>query len=99
MTGGAMGSGPEQASSLRPGGPPFAAADGMEETDVALVLAVARGDRAALARLYDRYASTLLAVGMRILGERREAEDVLHDVFLEVWRAANDYSEERGTVR
>jgi RNA polymerase sigma-70 factor (ECF subfamily) len=40
-----------------------------------------------------------MAVGQRILGDRREAEDVLHDVFLEVWRAAADYDEERGSVR
>ena len=31
--------------------------------------------------------------------ERREAEDLLHDVFLEVWRTAKDYDPERGRVR
>jgi len=67
--------------------------------DVALVAAMADGDRNALARLYDRYAGLLLAVGMRVLGERREAEDLLHDVFLEAWRQAKRYDAARGTVR
>ena len=67
--------------------------------DGALVVAMAAGDRQALARLYDRYGSLLLAVGLRVLGERREAEDVLHDVFLEAWRQASHYAPVRGTVR
>lgn len=67
--------------------------------DAALVAAMAAGDRQSLARLYDRYASLLLAVGVRVLGDRREAEDVLHDVFLEAWRQASHYAAARGTVR
>jgi RNA polymerase sigma-70 factor (ECF subfamily) len=67
--------------------------------DATLVQAVAAGDRPALARLYDRYAGHLIALGQRILGDRREAEDVLHDVFLEVWRQAAAYDPERGSVR
>jgi len=70
-----------------------------DEDDVALVRAVAAGDRAALARLYDRYASILLALALRIIRDRREAEDLLHDVFLEVWRSAKDYDTTRGRVR
>jgi RNA polymerase sigma-70 factor (ECF subfamily) len=67
--------------------------------DGSLVAAMANGDRVAFASLYDRYASLLLAVATRILGERREAEDLLHDVFLEVWRQAADFDEARGSVR
>jgi RNA polymerase sigma-70 factor (ECF subfamily) len=68
-------------------------------TDAALVASLAGGDRSALAQLYDRYSGLLLAVGVQRLGDRREAEEVLHDVFVEAWRAAGDYDEERGTVR
>lgn len=64
-----------------------------------LVRGIAGGDRQALARLYDRYASVLLALAMRIIRDRREAEDLLHDVFLEVWRSAKDYDLTRGRVR
>lgn len=72
---------------------------GSDADDVALIEAMAGGDRAALASLYDRHASTLLALGLRILRNRGEAEDLLHDVFLEVWRAAKDYDTSRGRVR
>lgn len=41
----------------------------------------------------------MLAVGVRILGNRREAEDLLHDVFLEAWRRASAYNPERASAR
>jgi RNA polymerase sigma-70 factor (ECF subfamily) len=69
------------------------------EVDAALVRAIAGGDREALAHLYDRFAPSLMAIGSRILCDRREAEDLLHDVFLEVWRLAADYDDQRGSVR
>lgn len=70
-----------------------------DKGDVTLIGGAAAGDRECLAALYDRYAPALLAIGRRILGDRREAEDLLHDVFLEVWRQAGDYDEARGSVR
>jgi RNA polymerase sigma-70 factor (ECF subfamily) len=70
-----------------------------DDDDVALVRAMAGGDRRALATLYDRHASYLLALALRILKSRGEAEDLLHDVFLEVWRSARDYDPGRGRVR
>jgi RNA polymerase sigma-70 factor (ECF subfamily) len=68
-------------------------------SDACLVQAVANGDRAALGELYDRYSHLLLAVGIQRLGDRRDAEEVLHDVFVEAWRAAGEYDPSRGTVR
>jgi RNA polymerase sigma-70 factor (ECF subfamily) len=67
--------------------------------DEVLVLAMAAGDRAALATLYERHASLLLGLALRIVRERREAEDLLHDVFLEAWRTAKDFDPKRGRVR
>jgi RNA polymerase sigma-70 factor, ECF subfamily len=67
--------------------------------DTDLVAAITAGDRAALGHLYDRYVSLLLGLAQRILGDAREAEDLLHDVFLEVWRQAGAYDPARGTVR
>ena len=72
---------------------------GGPDPDVELVRAVARGDRSALAALYDRYSPIMFALALRIVRERREAEDLLHDVFLEVWRSAKAYDPERGRVR
>src|SRR5262245_31670591 len=69
------------------------------DADAALVTAIANGDRGALAQLYDRYAGLLVAIGQRLLGDARESEDLLHDVFLEVWRQAAAYDVTRGTVR
>jgi RNA polymerase sigma-70 factor, ECF subfamily len=77
----------------------MAAAGDDDAEDAALVLAMAGGDRDALARLYRRHGSTLLALALRIVRERREAEDVLHDVFLEAWRRAKDFDPERGRAR
>jgi len=72
---------------------------GDDASDVALVAAMARGDRQALAELYRRHAGVLLGLAMRIVRERREAEDLLHDVLLEAWRAAKDFDPNRGRVR
>src|SRR5678815_2296266 len=70
-----------------------------DAADEVLVAAMAAGDRAALATLYERHASLLLGLALRIVGERREAEDLLHDVFLEAWRSAKDFDPKRGRVR
>jgi RNA polymerase sigma-70 factor (ECF subfamily) len=63
-----------------------------------LVGALQQGDRSALAALYDRHASRMLGVAYRILQDRRDAEDVVHDVFIEVWHKAASYNADRGTV-
>lgn len=67
--------------------------------DAELVLRISEGDRGALAMLYDRHASSLVGLGVRILKSRREAEDITHDVFLEVWRRAHGYDPARASVR
>ncbi len=67
--------------------------------DTALVIAVARGQRDALAALYDRYAGVMLGLGLKLLRDRGEAQEILHDVFLEAWKRAGDYDPSRGSVR
>jgi RNA polymerase sigma-70 factor (ECF subfamily) len=67
--------------------------------DARLMALVVCGDKAALAALYDRHASVLLALGARILVDRTLAEDVVHDVFLEAWHHAREFDAGRGTVR
>ncbi|ABA57960.1 ECF sigma factor [Nitrosococcus oceani ATCC 19707] len=69
----------------------------MDDTD--LIDRVARADPKALGHLYDCYAPLLLAVGLGILSNRQEAEDVLHNVFMEIWRKASQYDGRRGSVR
>jgi RNA polymerase sigma-70 factor (ECF subfamily) len=65
-------------------------------SDVDLLHAVARGDEAALARLYDAYRVILFGLLVRILNSREEAEDILQEVFVQVWRRAKDFDEQRG---
>lgn len=65
-------------------------------SDVELLHAVARGDEGALARLYDQYRVILFGLLVRILNSREEAEDILQEVFLQVWRRAADFDEKRG---
>ena len=65
-------------------------------SDVELLAAIARKDETALAELYDRYRVILFGLLIRILTSREEAEDVLQEVFLQVWRRAGDFDEKRG---
>ena len=67
-----------------------------QESDILLLKAIAARDEAALAELYDRYRTILFGLLMRILNNREEAEDVLQEVFLQVWRKAADFDESRG---
>ena len=58
---------------------------------------VPSGDRAALQTVYRLASAKLFGVALRILGERSEAEDVLQDVFVTVWRKAADFDAGRGS--
>jgi RNA polymerase sigma-70 factor, ECF subfamily len=58
----------------------------------------ARGDREAVMALYDRLAPMLLAVAMRIMSGRAEAEDVVQEVFARAWREAASFDRARGSA-
>jgi RNA polymerase sigma-70 factor (ECF subfamily) len=64
--------------------------------DAGLLRAVARGDESAFARVYDRYSPILFGLLLRILRSRSEAEDVLQEVFLQVWQQARSFDPARG---
>lgn len=70
-----------------------------EPDDLALIRAVARGERWALGALYDRYAGVLHGLAQRMLRDAGEADDLVHDVFMEVHRHAGEYDRSRGSVR
>lgn len=65
-------------------------------SDVELLHAIASGDEQALASLYDRYRVILFSLVLRILHSRDDAEDVLQELFLQVWKRASDFDESRG---
>jgi RNA polymerase sigma-70 factor, ECF subfamily len=52
---------------------------------------------AALSTLYDRYNRTVYAVGLKILGERSLAEELVQDVFLKVWRSSRTFDPSRAS--
>jgi RNA polymerase sigma-70 factor (ECF subfamily) len=66
--------------------------------DIELIKRIAARDNQALAELYERHASGLLAIALCIVKDRCEAEDLVHDVLLEAWRAAASYDASRGRV-
>lgn len=67
-----------------------------EETH--LLTRIAQQDQSALSTLYDRYARVLYSLAFRILGSVEEAEEIVLDVFSQVWKLAGRYDPERGRV-
>lgn len=57
-----------------------------------MIFRISLGDRAAFSSLYDATSTKLFGVCLRVLNNRAEAEDTLHDVFIRVWQKANLYS-------
>jgi len=66
--------------------------------DMALVSAIRAGDQGAMAALYDRFSSVVYSVALRVLGETGAAEDVLQDVFLQLWRNPGAFDASRGNL-
>ena len=66
--------------------------------DQAALTRMARGDHDALAELYDRRARLIFSLALRILRERADAEDVVQEVFAQVWAQAGRYDPARGAV-
>lgn len=61
----------------------------------ALLAQVSMGDRAAFARLYEDVKSKLFGVILRINGDRSQAEEILQEVFVNIWRRAVTYDQAR----
>ncbi len=68
------------------------------QTDFDLVYRMADGDRDAFSALYDRYAGTLMALAVRIVRDRGDAEEVLQDALMQAWRQASRFDGARGSV-
>lgn len=67
-------------------------------TDLALVTAIRCGDQSAMAALYDRYASIVYSVALRVLQDAGAAEDVLQDIFMQLWRNPGAFDANRGNM-
>jgi RNA polymerase sigma-70 factor, ECF subfamily len=67
-------------------------------TDVSLVSAIRSGDQSAMAALYDRYSGLVYAVAQRVLADTGAAEDVLQEVFMQLWRDPGVFNSSRGNL-
>src|SRR5690349_7330487 len=68
-----------------------------QPSDEILMAQVARSNSDALEALYDRYASTVFGVALKVIGDQPLAEDVLQETFWRVWQNAATYQSQRGT--
>src|SRR5437588_2282560 len=74
------------AADLEPGAP----------SDVDLMLGIQSGDADALSQLYDRYNGVMKALILRIIHNETEADDLLQEVFMEIWNRAKNFSAKKG---
>lgn len=68
-------------------------------SDSELVVALAAGSEDALREIYERHGPLITALARRMLGNREEAEEVLHDALLRLWRNAGGFEPERASVK
>jgi RNA polymerase sigma-70 factor (ECF subfamily) len=69
-----------------------------KSSDAALIQRVVQRDEAALAALYDRYAGMLSSVLNRILRDSQASEEILQDIFYQLWRSAERFDSTRGSL-
>ncbi len=67
--------------------------------DGALVRCMAQGETEAFAEIFERYHRPILSIALRILHNVPDAEDLMQEVFLELWCASKKYDPSRGSVK
>jgi RNA polymerase sigma-70 factor (ECF subfamily) len=72
--------------------------EALQDSDAALVNRIVQRDETALEALYDRYAGMLSAVLNRILRDAQSAEEILQDIFYQLWHKAADFDATRGSL-
>ena len=68
------------------------------EDDLSLLALVRKGDEQAMAALFDRYSKVVYSVALRVLRDPAAAEDVLQEVFMQVWRNPGSFTSTRGSL-
>ena len=71
---------------------------GDKRVDAALIARLRAGDETAMADLYDRYSAVVYGVALRVLADTTAAEDVLQEVFLQLWRNPRRFDADRGRL-
>jgi RNA polymerase sigma-70 factor (ECF subfamily) len=72
--------------------------DQPQVTDSTLMSRIRAGDEDALGTLHDRYAQVVYSVALRVLGETTQAEDILQEIFLQLWRNPQTFDSSRGSL-
>lgn len=85
----------DQESKPPPPPAPPALAPG-EPSDLELMLGIQEGDADALSQLYDRYHGILKALILRVIHNEAEADDLLQEIFMEIWTQAKNFSAQKG---
>ena len=67
-----------------------------QESEIELLRRVGQGDRKSFEDLYDRFSGVLFSTALQILNDHREAEDVVQEVFIQIWDKAKLYDAARG---
>lgn len=67
-------------------------------SDAEIIARIYSGDEGAMALLYDRYSHAVYAVALRVLSDSSAAEDILQDVFMQLWRNPQAFNASRGTL-
>src|SRR6266496_1979561 len=88
---------PEALGSL-PGGGRIRRDSGSRDTDASLMGALLLKDPAAAEALYARYASRIYGLGLVLLRSKTDAEDLVQDTFLKVWRTGSAFEPRRGSL-
>ena len=66
------------------------------EAEIALLKQIGQGDRSSFELLYERFSGVLFSTAYRVLNNQEAAEDVLQDVFVQIWEKAPLYDPARG---
>jgi RNA polymerase sigma-70 factor, ECF subfamily len=68
------------------------------EDDASLLALVRTGDEHAMASLFDRYSRVVYSVALRVLRDPASAEDVLQEIFMQIWRNPDSFTAARGSL-
>ena len=68
------------------------------KADSILLVAIQRGEESAMALLFEKHSKLVYSIALRILRDRAAAEDIMQEVFLQVWRSPEVFSAARGSV-
>jgi RNA polymerase sigma-70 factor, ECF subfamily len=66
--------------------------------DAALITRVRSGDQDAMTAIYDRYSGIVYSIALRVLGDTAAAEDVMQEIFMQLWRKPQMFDSARGSM-